>query len=169
MAASGQEQPSFTSRLAATWGRRRLSAAAAYKSVSSSLTRLLSRQRTSDDPEPDDPLGLVFIHGVPQADADIIFVHGLGGSSLRTWSWQENPDVFWPAWIRHEEGLSHFRVFSYGYNANFKDSEDPPSILNFAKGLLMGMKTCGEEEDYTIGQVSLINPCIHTNGNTLLE
>lgn len=90
---------------------------------------------------PDDPLGLSLIHGGSESDADIIFVHGLGGSSRKTWSWERRPENFWPAWIRHEDGLSHFRVFSYGYNASFKDSKNPLSILDFSKGLLVRMKT----------------------------
>ena len=153
---SEQEQLSSASNPATIGVDRRLSAAAGYTSVfSSALTRLLSRQRTNHEPEPDDPLGLIFIHGVPQPSADIIFVHGLGGSSLRTWSWQRRPEIFWPAWIRQEEGLSNFRVFSYGYNANFKESENPLSLLDFSKGLLLGMKTYGHGEADGIGQVSL--------------
>jgi len=94
-------------------------------------------------PVPEDPLGLILIHGDSDSEADIIFVHGLGGSSRKTWSWNRDPEVFWPSWIRHEDGLSHLRVFTFGYNANFRDSDTPLSILDFSKSLLAHMKAYG--------------------------
>lgn len=114
-----------------------------------------TRQRASRDKTPDGRLGLSLIHGDSDRDADIIFVHGLGGSSRSTWSWEHRQEVFWPAWVHDEEGLSHFRVFSYGYNANFRDSKNPLSILDFSKGLLVRMKTYGHGAVDDIGMVSI--------------
>ena len=114
---------------------------------------LLSRQTTRNK-DYNDPLGLSLVHSTPESEADIIFVHGLGGSSWRTWSWERQPEIFWPEWLQHEDGLSHFRVFTYGYNANFMDTENPLSILDFSKGLLIRMKTYGNEEVDYIGMVS---------------
>lgn len=109
----------------------------------SSLTRktALFRDRL---PIPTDPLGLVLIHDPGHHEADIIFVHGLGGSSRKTWSWNRDTDIFWPSWIHHEEGLSHFRIFSFGYDANFRDSDTPLSILDFSKSLLVRMRAYGQ-------------------------
>ncbi|KAI1314239.1 hypothetical protein F5Y03DRAFT_336508 [Xylaria venustula] len=105
----------------------------------------------------DDPLGLSLVYSTPSSDADLIFVHGLGGSSRRTWSWERNPDNFWPAWIRHEQGLSHFRVFTFGYNANFNDSDNSSSILDFSKGLLVRMRTYGHgDENSSIGMKPIV-------------
>ncbi|KAI0383265.1 hypothetical protein F5Y04DRAFT_250954 [Hypomontagnella monticulosa] len=115
----------------------------------------LSRQN-SRSKDFSDPLGLSLIHGTPECEADIILVHGLGGSSWRTWSWERQPDVFWPEWLRHEDGLSHFRVFTYGYNANFMDSKNPLSILDFSKGLLIRMKTYGNGDLDYIGMKPII-------------
>lgn len=121
-----------------------------------SSSHLLLQSGLQSPPATDDPLGLSLIHGDSNSDGDIIFVHGLGGSSRKTWSWERRPENFWPAWIRHEDGLSHFRVFSYGYNANFKDSKNPLSILDFSKGLLVHMKTyTGGAAIDDIGLVSL--------------
>ena len=147
----GQKQPLLSN----TNSQRSSAFSALSDSGSISLTSShLPGQRTSQVAETQDPLGLNFIHGSSRSHADIIFVHGLGGSSIRTWSWERRRDVFWPAWIRHEEGLSQCRVFSYGYNANFKDSESPLSLLDFSKGLLAGMKTYGRGGEDGIGSVS---------------
>lgn len=73
---------------------------------------------------------------------------------MKTWSWERNPDVFWPAWLINEEGLCNFRVFSYGYNANFRNPENPISIMDFSKSLLIGMKAYGREKVDDIGVVS---------------
>lgn len=112
--------------------------------------------RSRSDQDTEDPLGLTLIHGDADSDADIIFVHGLGGSSKKTWSWERRLENFWPAWIQSEDTLSQFRVFSYGYNAKFSDAKNPLSILDFSKGLLVRMKTYtgkqGAAED--IGLVS---------------
>lgn len=140
-----------------------LSTVSLRQSVSSSATDetlvktvvSTSTRRSSRSKETEDPLGLCLIHGTSNSNADFIFVHGLGGSSRKTWSWEHNPDNFWPAWIQHEQGLSNFRVFSYGYNANFKDSDTPLSILDFSKGLLLRMRTYDQTDGgSSIGIVS---------------
>lgn len=67
-----------------------------------------------------DPLGLNLIYSTPEPDADIIFVHGLGGGSYKTWSWEHNPENFWPIWLSTEPELSNTRIFTFGYNADFR-------------------------------------------------
>ena len=124
-------------------------------SVASSTLPILPRRYTSIEGNSDDPMGLTFIHGTSEPTADIIFVHGLGGSSIRTWSWERNPQLFWPSWLLDEKGLANFRVFSYGYNANFRNSENPLSIMDFSRGLLIGMKTYGRGDSDDIGMVSV--------------
>lgn len=137
-------------------GRRHTQATNVFEGslTSSSRAQPSLSQRVAPEKDLDDPLGLALIHGTSDCDADIIFVHGLGGSLRKTWSWERNTDMFWPEWIRHEEGLSNLRVFSYGYNANFWDSKNPLSIMDFAKGLLVRMKTYGQSRPDTIGSVS---------------
>ena len=117
-----------------------LSVASETPPRSSSFYHLTPPRHASGESDSGDPLGLTLIHGASDSTVDIIFVHGLGGSSLRTWSWERDVNLFWPEWIRHEEGLSECRVFSYGYNSNFWDSGGPFSILDFSKGLLVGMR-----------------------------
>lgn len=73
---------------------------------------------------------------------DIIFIHGLGGDSQRTWSNNpRDPNLFWPEhWLPSE---SEIRTLSFGYNTSFLPGT-PRSIYNigdFAKELLYEMKS----------------------------
>jgi hypothetical protein len=64
--------------------------------------------------------------------------------------------MFWPAWLQHEQGLSQFRIFTFGYNANFRGPDTSLSILDFAKGLLVRMRGYGNDEsggDTPLGKV----------------
>ena len=123
---------------------------------------------TSSEPKnlisPVDTLGLRLLHGPPNADVDFIFVHGLGGSSLRTWSFGRNPENFWPLWLTKEPELSHVRIFSFGYNANFRGGSTSLHITDFAKDLLLQMLTFADDSSAEagtgIGQVRGLS--IHT-------
>ncbi|KAH7310789.1 hypothetical protein B0I35DRAFT_439689 [Stachybotrys elegans] len=130
--------------------------AAGRQADASDLTGLTSTEREVRGPSQEpgaflNTFGLHLIHGEPESSADVIFVHGLGGSPRGTWTYDRKPDAFWPAWMRHEEGLSNFRVFSYGYNAKFKEQDNPLSIVDFSKGLLVRMKTYGHAGVDNIG------------------
>ena len=92
-----------------------------------------------------DPLGLTILHepeGLPVAD--IVFVHGLGGTSRQTWCKNRDPSLFWPCeWLPQEPGLRDTRVTSFGYNAHFASHSSKDNILNisdFAKDLLFKMR-----------------------------
>ncbi|KAL8781300.1 MAG: hypothetical protein Q9213_006075 [Squamulea squamosa] len=94
--------------------------------------------------KPSDPLGLTLIYdpGSPPS-IDIIFVHGLGGTSRQTWSRNKSPDLFWPhKWLPIEPEIQTARILSFGYNASFSATGPPSlaSISDFAKDLLYGMK-----------------------------
>jgi hypothetical protein len=89
----------------------------------------------------DDPLGLSLHHNSSEPDADFIFVHGLGGSSQKTWSLKRDIRNFWPLWLPLEPELSNVRIFSFGYNANFRGPNTSLNITDFAKDLLFRMLT----------------------------
>lgn len=124
--------------------------------VSSSRWRQRSQDRRTD------PLGLVTLY-IPEVSpsADIIFVHGLGGTSQQTWSRNRDPDLFWPQkWLPLEPDICTARIFSFGYNAHFSSS-GPNSIAgisDFAKSLLFAMKfgKGDDSEDLQIGSVRLL-------------
>jgi hypothetical protein len=109
-----------------------------------------------------DPLGLKVVHRPAEArTVDIVFVHGLGGSSRRTWSKDHNPDFFWPLkFLPFETGIREARISTFGYNANFRGGgrKNKLSILDFAKNLLFELKyaqdeSMGELQDLDMGAV----------------
>ncbi|RDW86698.1 NACHT and WD domain protein [Aspergillus mulundensis] len=102
------------------------------------------------------PMGLNVVYS-PGADrkADIIFIHGLGGSSRWTWSKYRNPDLFWPlTFLPLESDICRARILSFGYNANFLKSGNASTIvLDFAKELLFDLRFAKDEknEDLEMG------------------
>lgn len=53
------------------------------------------------------------------ANADLIFVHGLGGSSRKTWMKSGNQSLYWPKkWLPGEEALKDVRFHSFGCDSN---------------------------------------------------
>ena len=104
-----------------------------------------------------DPLGLNLVHASPNPILDIIFVHGLGGTSRGTWSWERNPSNFWPPWLLDDSEFSAARIFTFGYNANFSGQYTSLNILDFAKDLLFSMKTYSG--DYQQGDVLIGEAC----------
>jgi len=118
-----------------------------------------SRERSGE--RQSDPLGLSVVYEPDSPPAlDIIFVHGLGGSSRQTWSKHRDPDLFWPQkWLPNEPDICRARILCFGYNASFQAS-GPNSLSNisdFAKELLFEMKFGKDEkmEDLNIGKVPL--------------
>lgn len=102
-----------------------------------------------DDASDKDPVGLKVIHR-PSGDrrVDIVFVHGLGGSSRMTWSKYHNLEYFWPLkFLPFEPGINEARISTFGYNANFRSgtSKNTTSVLDFAKDLLYDLKYANDE------------------------
>ena len=92
---------------------------------------------------------------------DIIFIHGLGGDSRKTWSRDHNPELFWPGlWLPLETELERTRIFTFGYNANFRPGEakSAANISDFAKELLFELRfgKAHDGESFGIGETPLI-------------
>lgn len=112
----------------------------------------------------DDPLGLTILHEPESSpSADIVFIHGLGGTSRHTWSRNRDLQLFWPLeWLPYEPELATARIMTFGYNSHFSSvSHRQENILNisdFAKDLLFSMKfaTGKGEHRLDIGSAPII-------------
>ncbi|KAH8879232.1 hypothetical protein GQ53DRAFT_800306 [Thozetella sp. PMI_491] len=90
-------------------------------------------------------LGLTTLHepSLPTRPvADIVFIHGLGGGSRKTWSFSNEPYHFWPqAWLPEEPDLSDVRIHSFGYNADWTGRRQSVlRIYDFAQSLISELK-----------------------------
>ncbi|KAI9770636.1 MAG: hypothetical protein M1840_003228 [Geoglossum simile] len=140
-----------------SWGltlRGRATEARRWSSISTSPSQL-DPSASSGGPS-SDLLGLSIVHDPVDSFADLIFVHGLGGGSRKTWSWKHDPDLYWPSWLQHEQGFLNFRIFSYGYNADWRGPDTLLSILDFSKGLLVRMRGYSGSGDKPIGRQPII-------------
>ncbi|OIW31154.1 hypothetical protein CONLIGDRAFT_653742 [Coniochaeta ligniaria NRRL 30616] len=116
------------------------------------------RQRSQD--RRDDPLGLTVLHAPDpeHRSVDIVFLHGLGGTSLRTWCKNRDLDLLWPGnWLPEDTDLSTARILTFGYNAHFSSKKQQASLTigDFANDLLFSMKY-GGDGDVNMGEVPII-------------
>lgn len=134
------------------------------KAISDIQTQLFSSQNPAEhrtqrsQGKRDDPLGLLVIHTPVEQSVDILFIHGLGGTSLRTWCRNRDLENLWPQlWLPSEPGLSTARILTFGYNAHFSSKKEHASLTigDFANDLLFRMKY-GESGPERLGQVPLI-------------
>lgn len=107
-----------------------------------------TNERTARSIGPDDPatpslpgrLGLRVIHE-PRINSNVvnlIFVHGLGGASIQTWT-DPASNIFWPSLLYTDTNFLNLRIATFGYNADFKNVFAPGTALgidDFAKQLL---------------------------------
>jgi hypothetical protein len=89
------------------------------------------------------PIGLTTVYKpLEKAIVDLVFVHGLGGGSRKTWSKNEDPALFWPQeWLPRDPDFRDARVHTFGYDSNW-EKESILSIHDFAKSLLEWIKDC---------------------------
>ena len=108
-----------------------------------------------------DPLGLRVLYD-PKHDrrADIIFVHGLGGTSRLTWSKNKDLDLFWPlTFLPQEPDICEARIMTFGYNASFlrASTRNITTVLDFAKDLLYDLKYAEDEDRHPL-QTGKVGP-----------
>ena len=119
----------------------------------SSPGQLPPRYSEAVQPSRQEYLGLTAVCDPPDPIADIIFIHGLGGSSIKTWSWKHDPKNFWPAWLAYDDYLCKVRIHTYGFGSKIGGSNSM-NIHDFAVDLLFKMKHEYIQDDETIGTVS---------------
>ncbi|KAI2784618.1 hypothetical protein F4815DRAFT_453629 [Daldinia loculata] len=119
------------------------------------------------------PLGLTVVYTPENAHkADIVFIHGLGGTSRWTWSKNRDPELFWPSkFLPLDSDVCLARILTFGYNANFlKAGSIGVSVLDFAKDLLFNLKYANDNqnEDLNLGNVPLIF-IVHSMGGLIIK
>ena len=113
-----------------------------------------TRSRSRDRQYEPQGLNVLYEPPAPRA-ADIIFVHGLGGSSISTWTKDGDASTFWPqTFLPTEPGFSRARIMSFGYMAFFLSmtTSRKLSITDFARSLLASLQN---EPELGLGQVHM--------------
>jgi pimeloyl-ACP methyl ester carboxylesterase len=110
--------------------------------ASSSLSASVSSLSIVDDKG---PLGLITLYEPPpsaQPVADIVFIHGLGGGSRKTWSYSSQPHHYWPrSWLPADNDFSDVRIHTFGYKADWGERrESILDIHDFAQSLLGALR-----------------------------
>ena len=71
----------------------------------------------------------------------MVFVHGLGGGSRKTWSKSNSPGDYWPQWLSSDPVFKSVRVHSFGYNSDWmKGKDNCLDIHHFGKSLLAELR-----------------------------
>ncbi|KAF1836460.1 NACHT and WD domain protein [Decorospora gaudefroyi] len=141
-------------------------------SVSQSITPSSQIARSESENE-SGALGLTVVYTpVNDHKADIVFIHGLGGSSRMTWSKDRNPELFWPlTFLPLEPDICLARILSFGYNADFVHAGNVSNvILDFAKTLLYDLKysTDNRSDSLNMGKVPLLF-VVHSMGGLIVK
>ncbi|KAL1838860.1 hypothetical protein VTJ49DRAFT_2113 [Mycothermus thermophilus] len=95
------------------------------------LQRVVSRRRPDSQPrvEAHGSLGLNLLFCPTEPLLELVFVHGLGGGSIKTWCFAEDVTKFWPKeWLPKESGFGNIRIYSYGYDADWQASKSTSTI-----------------------------------------
>lgn len=89
------------------------------------------------------PLGLILLFSPEQPLIDLIFVHGLGGGSRKTWSKTASASHYWPKeWLPRDPAFKNVRVHSFGYDSDWiKGRANCLDINHFARSLLGELST----------------------------
>ncbi|RPB25116.1 WD40 repeat-like protein [Terfezia boudieri ATCC MYA-4762] len=128
-----------------------------------------SRQGASTSHKFPGKLGLTVIHESTSRKLDIIFVHGLGGGSRKTWCYDGNPEIFWPEWLGDIPELSRARISIFGYNADIiaNTGITQANVEWFAKELLNLLTIHGQRYE-AFGRVPIIFIC-HSMGGLVVK
>ncbi|MCJ1435227.1 hypothetical protein MMC27_004599 [Xylographa pallens] len=145
-----------------------------FEIVPPGLSTGSSKQRQKSQDRRADPQGLTVLYSpVDSRSADIVFVHGLGGSSRQTWSKNRDLDLFWPQnWLPKEAEISSARIMTFGYNAHFSTSgpNSVYSLADFAKALLYDMRFGKDNDgrDLAMGDVPIVF-VVHSLGGLVFK
>lgn len=111
--------------------------------LSSATTLLTSIVTDNGVDDPKGPLGLNLLHSPSEPLIDLVFVHGLGGGSRKTWSKTSSVTHYWPQeWLPKDPAFKSVRVHSFGYDSDWvKGRDNCLNIHHIGKSLLGEMST----------------------------
>ena len=98
----------------------------------------VSRQRNETTEDIRGPLGLGDPLSIPDQEpvADIIFIHGLGGGSRKTWSYGPEQSLFWPKeWLQRDSEFKDVRIHSFGYDSDWVERRSSPLDITTLAGV----------------------------------
>ncbi|PMD20579.1 hypothetical protein NA56DRAFT_170291 [Hyaloscypha hepaticicola] len=125
--------------------RRERSSPGPYKSSRFGPSTLAEAATVTDDGTEDSrgPLGLNLLYSSSEPLVDLVFVHGLGGGSRKSWSKTNSISLYWPQeWLPKDPAFKNVRIHSFGYNSDWiKGSDNCLNIHHFGKSLLGEMST----------------------------
>ena len=109
-------------------------------------TELSDESDSDHDPDASKgPTGLNLLFSGSDPLVDLVFVHGLGGGSRRTWTILDKPANFWPKeWLSNDADFSRTRVHSFGYEAEWRRKGSVLDIHDFARSLLSSVQNSPE-------------------------
>ncbi|KAL2382043.1 hypothetical protein RJZ90_003555 [Blastomyces dermatitidis] len=105
------------------------------------------------------PIGLNLLHEPENPRVDLIFVHGLGGGSRKTWSLTKEMKHFWPkSWLPEDPAFKDVRIHSFGYSSDWhKGKDNAMNILDYAMSLLTAIELrpgFGTEDAYMLARLN---------------
>lgn len=74
--------------------------------------------------------------------AHLVFIHGLGGGSRKTWSFSDDPNHYWPqAWLPVDRDFEHVCIHTFGYNSDWGDRrQSVSSVDGIAQSLVEALR-----------------------------
>ncbi|OBT68035.1 hypothetical protein VE03_01456 [Pseudogymnoascus sp. 23342-1-I1] len=111
-----------------------------------SLSKTLTRPSTASSDQAKGvmgPLGLSLLYSPTAPEIDLIFVHGLGGNSRKTWTKSFLQSNFWPEeWLPKDPAFKNVRIHSYGYDSYYlKGKGDCLNVHHIGKSFLGAIST----------------------------
>jgi hypothetical protein len=108
--------------------------------------------------------GLTLICDRADPIVDIVFVHGLGGGSRKTWCKGDDPSLYWPKeWLQRDPEFKNVRVYGFGYDSDWITRRDSQlGVHDFGKALLSALL-----RDPFIGSQNVGNPATYQPGQLL--
>ncbi|KAL8907431.1 MAG: hypothetical protein Q9207_001401 [Kuettlingeria erythrocarpa] len=115
-------------------------------------------------------LGLNLLSAPNDPLVDLVFIHGLGGGSRKTWSKSSNPASFWPKeWLSKDQEFGDIRIHSFGYDSEWSSrSGSILGIHDFGRDFLAALQASPiirrSQKAYLLAQ---LDPAFHELGKRL--